>query len=44
MEVEKDLGIKGSCLAPARIAVPGGHKIIAVACGLHHTVLLTEHG
>ncbi|CAH0578389.1 unnamed protein product [Chrysodeixis includens] len=43
-EVERDSSIKVSCLPPARVAVPGGHRIAAVACGLHHTVLLTDHG
>nr|XP_049693135.1 E3 ubiquitin-protein ligase MYCBP2 isoform X3 [Helicoverpa armigera] len=41
---ERDAALKVSSLPPARVAVPGGHRIAAVACGLHHTVLLTEHG
>ncbi|KAJ8737325.1 hypothetical protein PYW07_000596 [Mythimna separata] len=43
-EVDRDASIKVSCLPPARVAVPGGHRIAAIACGLHHTVLITEHG
>ncbi|RVE51528.1 hypothetical protein evm_003798 [Chilo suppressalis] len=43
-EAERDASIKVSSLPPARVAVPGGHRVVAVACGLHHTVLLTEHG
>ncbi|XP_047524361.1 E3 ubiquitin-protein ligase MYCBP2 isoform X3 [Pieris napi] len=43
-EGEKDAGFKGSSLTPARIPLPGGHKIEAIACGLHHTVLLTHMG
>ncbi|XP_028043251.1 E3 ubiquitin-protein ligase MYCBP2 isoform X2 [Bombyx mandarina] len=41
---DRDTSFKVSCLPPARVAVPGGHRVAAVACGLHHTVLLTEHG
>ncbi|XP_061382096.1 E3 ubiquitin-protein ligase MYCBP2 isoform X5 [Danaus plexippus] len=41
---EREAGVKVTSLPPARVAVPGGHRIVAVACGLHHTVLLTEHG
>ncbi|XP_048488841.1 E3 ubiquitin-protein ligase MYCBP2 [Plutella xylostella] len=44
LDPERDTGSKMSCLPPARVAVPGGHRIAAVACGLHHTVLMTEHG
>lgn len=36
--------VKINCLPPARVVVPGGHRIVAVACGLHHTMLLSEHG
>ncbi|XP_069365103.1 E3 ubiquitin-protein ligase MYCBP2 isoform X3 [Maniola hyperantus] len=36
--------VKVNCLAPARVVVPGGHRIVAVACGLHHTMLLSELG
>ncbi|KOB65851.1 Esrom, partial [Operophtera brumata] len=36
-DVERDAAIKVSCLPPARVAIPGGHRIAAVACGLHHT-------
>ncbi|KAF9419106.1 hypothetical protein HW555_004277 [Spodoptera exigua] len=43
-EMDRDASLKVTCLPPARVAVPGGHRIVAVACGLHHTVLLTEHG
>lgn len=43
-ESERDASVKMSCLAPARVVIPGGHRIVAVACGLHHTVLLSEHG
>ncbi|XP_050560251.1 E3 ubiquitin-protein ligase MYCBP2 isoform X7 [Spodoptera frugiperda] len=43
-EMDRDASLKVTCLPPARVAVPGGHRIMAVACGLHHTVLLTEHG
>ncbi|CAH1647847.1 unnamed protein product [Spodoptera littoralis] len=42
-EMDRDASLKVTCLPPARVAVPGGHRIVAVACGLHHTVLLTEH-
>lgn len=24
--------------------MPGAHRVCAIACGLHHTVLLTDHG
>lgn len=43
-EGEKDASFKGNSLAPARIPLPGGHKIKAIACGLHHTVLMTNMG
>ncbi|KAJ0183671.1 hypothetical protein K1T71_000094 [Dendrolimus kikuchii] len=43
-ETERDASLKVSSLPPARVSVPGGHKVSAVACGLHHTVILTEHG
>ncbi|CAB3259025.1 unnamed protein product [Arctia plantaginis] len=43
-EGERDASLKVNCLPPARVAIPGGHRIVAVACGLHHTVLLTEQG
>lgn len=43
-EGERDASMKVSSLAPARVAVPGGHRVVAVAAGLHHTVMLTEHG
>ncbi|CAH2103304.1 unnamed protein product [Euphydryas editha] len=43
-EAEREASVKVSCLAPARVVVPGGHRIVAVACGLHHTILLSEHG
>ncbi|KAL0852359.1 hypothetical protein ABMA28_000560 [Loxostege sticticalis] len=43
-EAERDASMKVSSLPPARVAVPGGHRVVAVACGLHHTVMLTEHG
>lgn len=43
-ESERDASVKMSCLAPARVVIPGGHRVVAVACGLHHTVLLSEHG
>ncbi|XP_050683096.1 E3 ubiquitin-protein ligase MYCBP2 [Leptidea sinapis] len=43
-DMEKDTPFKGSSLAPARIPLPGGQKIEAIACGLHHTVLLTHTG
>ncbi|XP_064076475.1 E3 ubiquitin-protein ligase MYCBP2 [Vanessa tameamea] len=43
-ESEREASVKVSCLAPARVVVPGGHRILAVACGLHHTILLSEHG
>ncbi|XP_052746686.1 E3 ubiquitin-protein ligase highwire [Bicyclus anynana] len=36
--------VKVNSLAPARIVVPGGHIIVSVACGLQHTILLSEHG
>ncbi|XP_045784545.1 E3 ubiquitin-protein ligase MYCBP2 [Maniola jurtina] len=36
--------VKVNCLPPARVVVPGGHRINAVACGLHHTMLLSELG
>lgn len=42
--MERDLAIKITCLPPARVAIPGGHKITAVACGLHHTLLITDRG
>ncbi|XP_037299798.1 E3 ubiquitin-protein ligase highwire-like isoform X4 [Manduca sexta] len=44
LEMDRDPNLKMSCLAPSRVAVPGGHRVAALACGLHHTVLLTEHG
>ncbi|XP_041987793.1 E3 ubiquitin-protein ligase highwire [Aricia agestis] len=44
MDADRESSLKVSCLPPARVAVPGGHRVSAVACGLHHTVLLTEHG
>ncbi|XP_063374022.1 E3 ubiquitin-protein ligase MYCBP2 [Cydia amplana] len=43
-EAERDGSLKVSCLPPARVTVPGGHRVVAVATGLHHSVLLTEHG
>ncbi|CAH2036099.1 unnamed protein product, partial [Iphiclides podalirius] len=43
-DAERDAGVKVSSLAPARVAVPGGHRVVVVACGLHHSLLLTEHG
>lgn len=43
-ELDRDSSLKISCLPPARIAMPGGHKVINIACGLQHTVMLTEHG
>ncbi|XP_052752649.1 E3 ubiquitin-protein ligase MYCBP2 isoform X3 [Galleria mellonella] len=43
-EGERDASLKVSCLPPARVAIPGGQRVSSVACGLHHTVLLTEHG
>ncbi|XP_038216347.1 E3 ubiquitin-protein ligase highwire [Zerene cesonia] len=43
-DVEKDASFKGSSLPPARIPLPGGHKVEAIACGLHHTVLMTHLG
>ncbi|XP_059059876.1 E3 ubiquitin-protein ligase MYCBP2 [Achroia grisella] len=44
MEVEKDPSVKVSCLPPARVPIPGGQRVKSVACGLHHSVLLTENG
>ncbi|XP_013162054.1 PREDICTED: E3 ubiquitin-protein ligase MYCBP2 isoform X3 [Papilio xuthus] len=41
---ERDTSVKVNSLPPARIAVPGGHRIVAIACGLHHTVLLSDNG
>ncbi|KPJ10311.1 putative E3 ubiquitin-protein ligase MYCBP2 [Papilio machaon] len=43
-DTERDAGVKVNSLPPARIAVPGGHRIVAIACGLHHTVLLSDNG
>ncbi|CAH2243754.1 jg7138, partial [Pararge aegeria aegeria] len=36
--------LKVNSLSPARVVVPGGHRIVSVACGLQHSVLLSEHG
>ncbi|CAH0716565.1 unnamed protein product, partial [Brenthis ino] len=43
-ELEREASVKVSCLSPARVIVPGGHRVVSVACGLHHSVLLSEHG
>lgn len=41
---DRDAAVKLNSLPPARIAVPGGHRVVAIACGLHHTVLLSQNG
>ncbi|XP_060809498.1 E3 ubiquitin-protein ligase MYCBP2 [Amyelois transitella] len=44
MDAEREANVYVSCLPPAKVSIPGGHRITAIAAGLHHTVLLTEHG
>ena len=43
-EGEKEPGGKLTSLGPGRVHVPGDARVSAVACGLHHTLLLTTSG